>query len=88
MKARSRFSNGQILALFTIVLPVLLGGMALGADFAIIYLNWAMVQKAADAAALAGALATYGSAGVGPERDACRSELCERLRLPERHQRS
>ena len=43
------------MALFTIVLPVLLGAMALGADFAIIYLNWSMVQKAADAAALAGA---------------------------------
>ncbi len=44
-----------MLALFTIVLPVLLGVMALGADFAVIYLNWSMVQKAADAAALAGA---------------------------------
>ncbi len=43
------------MALFTIVLPVLLGAMALGTDFAIIYLNWSMVQKAADAAALAGA---------------------------------
>ena len=44
-----------MMALFTIVLPVLLGAMALGTDFAIIYLNWSMVQKAADAAALAGA---------------------------------
>jgi Putative Flp pilus-assembly TadE/G-like len=55
MKAHSRFSKGQIVVLFTLVLPVLLGVMALGADFSIIYLNWAMVQKAADAAALAGA---------------------------------
>jgi Putative Flp pilus-assembly TadE/G-like len=66
MNARSRFSNGQILALFTIVLPVLLGGMALGADFAIIYLNWAMVQKAADAAALAGASQLTGVPGSAP----------------------
>ncbi len=66
MKARSRFSNGQILALFTIILPVLLGGMALGADFAIIYLNWAMVQKAADAAALAGASQLTGVPGSAP----------------------
>jgi Putative Flp pilus-assembly TadE/G-like len=66
MNARSRFSNGQILALFTIVLPVLLGGMALGADFAIIYLNWAMVQKAADAAALAGASQLTAVPGSGP----------------------
>jgi hypothetical protein len=55
MNARSRFSKGQMMAAFTIVLPVLIGVMALGADFAIIYLNWSMVQKAADAAALAGA---------------------------------
>ncbi len=55
MNTRSLFSKGQIMALFAIVLPVLLGVMALGADFAIIYLNWSMVQKAADAAALAGA---------------------------------
>jgi hypothetical protein len=32
-----------MLVLFTMILPVLLGVMALGADFAIIYLNWAMV---------------------------------------------
>src|SRR5713101_7545136 len=51
----SGFSKGQMLVLFTMILPVLLGVMALGADFAIIYLNWSMVQKAADAAALAGA---------------------------------
>jgi Flp pilus assembly protein TadG len=51
------------MALFTIVLPVLLGAMALGADFAIIYLNWSMVQKAADAAALAGASQLTGVVG-------------------------
>jgi Putative Flp pilus-assembly TadE/G-like len=55
MNLRARFSKGQMLAVFTIVLPVLLGAMALGADFAVIYFNWSMVQKAADAAALAGA---------------------------------
>ncbi len=55
MNARSGFSKGQMMAAFTIVLPVLIGVMALGADFAIIYLNWSIVQKAADAAALAGA---------------------------------
>jgi Flp pilus assembly protein TadG len=63
MSVRSRFSKGQMLALFTIVLPVLLGVMALGVDFALIYLNWSMVQKAADAAALAGASQLNGVAG-------------------------
>ncbi len=52
-----------MLALFTIVLPVLLGVMALGVDFALIYLNWSMVQKAADAAALAGASQLTGVTG-------------------------
>ena len=51
------------MAVFTIVLPVLLGVMALGVDFALIYFNWSMVQKAADAAALAGASQLTGVAG-------------------------
>ncbi|HVB83115.1 MAG TPA: pilus assembly protein TadG-related protein [Candidatus Binataceae bacterium] len=66
MKAHSRFLKGQLLVLFTLVLPVLLGVMALGADFSIIYLNWAMVQKAADAAALAGASQLTGVPGSAP----------------------
>jgi Flp pilus assembly protein TadG len=49
--------------LFTLVLPVLLGAMCLGTDFSIIYFNWAMVQKAADAAALAGASQLTGQSG-------------------------
>jgi len=52
-----------MLVLFTLILPALLGVMALGADFSIIYFNWAMVQKAADAAALAGASQLTGVPG-------------------------
>jgi Flp pilus assembly protein TadG len=63
MNTRSRFSKGQMAVLFTLVLPVLLGAMALGADFSIIYFNWAIVQKAADAAALAGASKLTGVPG-------------------------
>jgi Flp pilus assembly protein TadG len=63
MNTRNRRSKGQMLVLFTIVLPVLLGVMALGADFSIIYFNWSMVQKAADAAALAGASQLNGQVG-------------------------
>jgi len=63
MKARSWFSKGQMAVLFTLVLPVLLGAMCLGADFSVIYFNWAVVQKAADAAALAGASQLTGVAG-------------------------
>ena len=76
------------MALFTIVLPVLLGAMALGTDFAIIYLNWSMVQKAADAAALAGASQLTGSAWLGRKPHACSGQLRQRLRLPQRRQRS
>jgi Flp pilus assembly protein TadG len=63
MNERSRFSKGQMLALMTLILPVLLGAMALGSDFAIIYFNWALVQKAVDAAALAGASQLTGASG-------------------------
>jgi Flp pilus assembly protein TadG len=63
MNASPGFSKGQMLVLFTMILPVLLGLMALGADFAVIYLHWSLVQKAADAAALAGASQLTGQAG-------------------------
>jgi hypothetical protein len=52
-----------MLVLLTLILPVLLGVVALGADFSIVYFNWAMVQKAADAAALAGASQLTGVQG-------------------------
>lgn len=63
ISGRSGFLKGQMLVLFTLILPVLLGVMALGADFSIIYFNWTMVQKAADAAALAGASQLTGQTG-------------------------
>jgi len=33
----------RLWAVFTILLPVLLGVMALGVDFALIHFNWSMV---------------------------------------------
>jgi len=62
-RGSSGFSRGQLLVLFTLILPVLLGVMALGADFSVIYFNWTIVQKAADAAALAGASQLTGVTG-------------------------
>ena len=62
-RGSSGFSRGQLLVLFTLILPVLLGVMALGADFSVIYFNWTVVQKAADAAALAGASQLTGVTG-------------------------
>lgn len=55
MNRRSRLSKGQFLVLFTLVLPALLGAIGLAADLGILYFNWTILQKAADAAALAGA---------------------------------
>lgn len=55
MKHILRKPTGQIAALLVVILPVVVGAVALGADFAIIYYNWAVLRKAADAAALAGA---------------------------------
>src|SRR5262245_41771814 len=50
-----RFKRGQILVVFALALPVLIGSIALGADVAVLYFDWVQMQKAADAAALAGA---------------------------------
>jgi len=43
------------MVILAVVLPTLLGAMALCADVAVFYFNWANLQKAADSAALAGA---------------------------------
>jgi Flp pilus assembly protein TadG len=48
-------SRGQIAVLYAGVIAVLLGAVALGADMAVMYVNWEQVQKTADSAAVAGA---------------------------------
>jgi Flp pilus assembly protein TadG len=55
MAGRAKSSKGQIAAILALILPVLLGVMSLSADVGVFYLNWLRLQKAADAAALAGA---------------------------------
>jgi Flp pilus assembly protein TadG len=49
------FSKGQMIVIIALVMPVLVGAIALGTDIAIFYYNWVQLQKAADAGALAGA---------------------------------
>jgi hypothetical protein len=51
----SRKSKGQTLVIVALMLPALLGALALGTDVAVFYFNWVQLQKAADSAALAGA---------------------------------
>ena len=47
--------TGQVMPLIAGILVVLLGAIALGTDVAVHYYNWMQMQKAADAAVLAGA---------------------------------
>jgi Putative Tad-like Flp pilus-assembly len=47
--------------LVAMVLPALLAAVMLGADFAVMYYNWMLLQKAADSSALAGASYLPGS---------------------------
>ncbi len=51
----TKFRQGQIGIILPLVIATLLGVMALGADVGVMYYNWNQLQKAADAAALAGA---------------------------------
>lgn len=49
------YMGGQMAVVFAVAAVTLCGVMALGADVGVLYYNWVQLQKAADAAALAGA---------------------------------
>jgi Flp pilus assembly protein TadG len=51
----SQYSKGQMAIVMTLVIATLLGVMALGTDVGVMYYQWELLQKGADAAALAGA---------------------------------
>ena len=53
---RRRNSKGQILVVMSLAIVALVGAMSLTLDVGVIYYNWMLLQKAADAAALAGAI--------------------------------
>lgn len=55
MRVFSGRSAGQIVPVFSLGLIVFLAMIALGADVSVMYVNWARLQKAVDAGALAGA---------------------------------
>jgi Flp pilus assembly protein TadG len=50
-----RRSKGQTFVIISLASIALLGAASLGTDIAVLYYNWAQLQKAADAAVLAGA---------------------------------
>jgi len=51
----SMYRRGQMIVVFALGLVTLVGVITLGADVGVLYYNWVQLQKAADAAALAGA---------------------------------
>ena len=55
MKRSSKYSKGQVIVLYAGLVAALLGATALCADVAVMYMNSTQLQKAADAAAIAGA---------------------------------
>ena len=55
MKIKTTGSRGQISVALILVMTVILGAIGLGADMALLYFNWVILQKGVDAAALAGA---------------------------------
>jgi Flp pilus assembly protein TadG len=54
-KIISRKSRGQTLVIVALIVPALLGAVALGTDVTMFYFNWMQLQKAADSAVLGGA---------------------------------
>ncbi|MDO8434221.1 MAG: pilus assembly protein TadG-related protein [Candidatus Binatus sp.] len=55
MKRLFANSKGQMFVMYAVAATALLGAIALGTDVSIMYFNWASMQRAVDAAALAGA---------------------------------
>jgi hypothetical protein len=55
MKRSRKFSKGQMIVLYAGLVATLLGATALSADVAVMYMNSTQLQKATDAAAIAGA---------------------------------
>ena len=55
MRKTSNRRRGQTFVVIGIAMVGLLGGVSLGTDVAVLYFNWVQLQKAVDAAALAGA---------------------------------
>ncbi len=66
----SRRRDSQIIVVLALVLPALIGALALATDVAVLYYNWHLLQRAADSAALAGAsyLPGYPSSAVSNAR--------------------
>src|SRR6476620_9136977 len=49
------YEQAQIAVVLALLLPVLVGSIAMSADVGVLYFNWQMLQAAADSGAVAGA---------------------------------
>lgn len=74
MKKMFGKSKGQIAVLYAGVAAVLVGAIALGADVAVMYMDWQQAQKVADAAAIAGANYLAGYTFTGTPATGCSRE--------------
>jgi hypothetical protein len=64
-------SPGQVAILYALALTTLAGVIAMGADVAIMYVNWQQTQKVADAAAVAGSNYLTGTVYTGTVDPTC-----------------
>jgi putative Flp pilus-assembly TadE/G-like protein len=64
-------SRGQTIAVYSLIVVILVGVIALGTDVAEMYVNWQHMQKIADAAALAGANYEAGYTFGGTAASGC-----------------
>ena len=71
MKKSLGWARGQVVVLYSLICVVLVGAVALGADVAVMYMDWQQMQKTADAAAVAGANYLAGYVFVGTPASGC-----------------
>src|SRR5208282_1441855 len=67
LKIKHTGAKGQISVALILMLTVILGAIGLGADAALLYFNWVILQKGVDAAALAGAGYLQGNSESAPD---------------------
>ena len=71
MKKSFGSARGQVAVLYSLIAVVLVGAIALGADVAVMYMDWEQMQKTADASAIAGANYLAGYDFVGTPASGC-----------------
>lgn len=78
MKIKTTGSRGQISVALILVMTVILGAIGLGADMALLYFNWVILQKGVDAAALAGASYLASNSESAPQAVAIAKTYAEK----------